>query len=78
MLNRDDLAAFLRLITYCAAPGSPTQAAFRRLAQRATTPPTQAAFRRLAPRATTPPAQASPARTSTAGPRRPGMPEQRS
>ncbi len=27
-----------RLITYCAAPGSPTQAAFRRLAQRATTP----------------------------------------
>jgi hypothetical protein len=62
MLNRDDLAAFLRLITYCAAPGSPTQAAFRRLAQRATTPP----------------AQASPARTSTAVPRRPGMQEQRS
>jgi len=27
-----------RLITYCAAPGSPTQAAFRRLAQLATTP----------------------------------------
>src|SRR5260370_1010983 len=75
MLTRDDLAAFLRLITYCAAPGSPTQAAFRRLAQRATTPPTQAAFRRLPPRAPTPLAQASPARTSPAAPRPPGMPE---
>jgi transcriptional regulator with XRE-family HTH domain len=31
-----------RLITYCAAPGSPTQAAFRRLARRAPAPPVPA------------------------------------
>jgi hypothetical protein len=40
-----------RLITYCAAPGSPTQAAFRRLARRGPAPVVPASAAGTAPAA---------------------------